>query len=634
MRVPVEVPTGAQENDAAFNLTSRITQIFEQKGPFRNITEDGLAAESDSSETDSDNGQDVQRDDSVENKTEEQIAKQRLELYDAIAQGTIQVNSALDFISMLLSQKSVMAQGSFSPALKQAVQPGMFDSLVLPEGQVAQNIDSLAEISKGWKSKAFATASTDLLEASKRLQNSAERESSFWSQVAVVGGKGWKASRHPRSSRVIGVHYGLAESAPQFRNRGFALLRQNADSAVYLDQTNLPRSRKRLCVDVVRNDEITGRHAPALVSSDNTTEFESQIVTARDNLLDEELFHEIGREARLAANQGIITRAEELELTIEDDLKIRLSLTGPEISPVGGAESDDDLASFIGLSARNLLLQAHDENRRRRSDPPPPIAVRAFPEPEYPILRPLIAVFRHALADKRMLNLVTTSILWPLQAAMWAGKDVDIERKSDSDNPSSESAMSQSIVSTEPQVTEYVFTLPSGKTATFKITTYLGRPSYGTSYETSEVVYSFTTFHHRRYVSVKMLQLALARLVTIDLAAFVVSTSAANVTGDSPRKWTITDPINAGLSLPRGGETKHKLSMKFKFESNTLTATVETVVPRTKQSKSLGMVWGPLGSSRPQRRIGNWSIPAFVKRESLLNVERFAVAMAREEPPR
>ena len=143
-----------------------------------------------------------------------------------------------------------------SPALKEAVPIGTLATHVLqskPPPTALRKQLNLA--SQGWRSNSFKSASEKLSKASTKLQAEAEKESKYWAQIADLTARGWPVSRLPRDAKAIGVHFGFPEAAQQFRDRGFALLRQSEDGTVSLDN---PRRRKRLGVAVTRNNKTTG----------------------------------------------------------------------------------------------------------------------------------------------------------------------------------------------------------------------------------------------------------------------------------------------------------------------------------------------------------------------------------------
>lgn len=580
MRVPVELPPGDYQSDTPTDLSSRINQIFNQKGPFRNVTEESVLNDPSSDESDNEDN-DLRKDETSEDEHDpERLLKERNELLQMITESNIQINSALDFISMVLSQTSQIAKGSFSEGLRQAVVPGMFNTMVLSEGHAEPNVKSLAEISFGSKATSLSKASDNLMAASKRLQNTTEQDSLFWSQVAEVKEKGWRLSRHPRASHVIGVHFGSAESAPQFRARGFAVMRKDENSELFLDRSGSSSRPKRVAVTVFRNDRNVGSFTPSLAASADATDIENQIVNARDSLLDEELFYEIGREARLAANQGIVSRGEDIEFSIDAHTKFRLSLQAPAAAPLRIQGELDAMAMYISFALRSLLVQAHHEHLLRRSLAPAPMSARPPLQPEYALLRPLMAKLKHVLAVMNVRRQIEQVVVQPLSRA---GLGVSLELvKEESRAMNSSPDIAESIVSVKPQITRFALKLPTTKSNEVTVRTYLGRPIYGTAYEASEMEYDVAKFHASQYDTPDLLAKALSRLAILDLTSLVIH--------HDKKRWHSSQPRKGLLSLISNNGKDDAIELRLQFVSDTLVAQIQSSPSRDAKGR-LNIAW-------------------------------------------
>lgn len=126
---------------------------------------------------------------------------------------------------------------------------------------------------------------------------------------------------------------------------------------------------------------------------------ETLILNARNSIYDEELQHELHREARNDVSHGIrcidgkITMPYEGEKHIEIDL---LSSTDNDacFSNYEG-KSDKRVADSIAISLRILLSHAHRQNLHRRSQLPPRITENKTPRPLHAILRPILENLQH-----------------------------------------------------------------------------------------------------------------------------------------------------------------------------------------------------------------------------------------------
>ncbi len=134
---------------------------------------------------------------------------------------------------------------------------------------------------------------------------------------------------------------------------------------------------------------------------------ERLILQARNSIFDEELYHELNREARNLTNQGVRCVGDAIILPYEADKQLGIDLvplggTDPTISPTMESNAnretphgDDIIVKSIAISLRILLSYAHHQNLARRSQPPPPIRETKPPRLIYPILKPILEIMRH-----------------------------------------------------------------------------------------------------------------------------------------------------------------------------------------------------------------------------------------------
>lgn len=127
-----------------------------------------------------------------------------------------------------------------------------------------------------------------------------------------------------------------------------------------------------------------------------------QIVEARDNLFEEELFHELLREARVMTSQGVTTRENLIQIPVGDEheeVLLDLEEVGPARQPeertTPVATAEDTLAEAVAHTVRILLTYAHRQNLRRRTQLPPPFSLKRKPAPEYQLMRPVLAYLQH-----------------------------------------------------------------------------------------------------------------------------------------------------------------------------------------------------------------------------------------------
>ena len=148
------------------------------------------------------------------------------------------------------------------------------------------------------------------------------------------------------------------------------------------------------------HDRFTGCSKPGKSASSEES-IESRILQARDTVFEEELFHELVREARIMGGQGVTTRQNLIRFAVSDEQEVMLDLVDvdqerPEDVDIEVSHEDDDaLADAIAHSIRILLTYAHRQNLRRRTQSPPPLSQKRRQTPEYHLLRPVIAYLEH-----------------------------------------------------------------------------------------------------------------------------------------------------------------------------------------------------------------------------------------------
>ena len=123
----------------------------------------------------------------------------------------------------------------------------------------------------------------------------------------------------------------------------------------------------------------------------------TEILNARDSIFDEELHHEIHREARNLVNQGIRCVGTSVLIPYETDKQIELDLISPEHSISEDVNGSNLVVDNVATSLRILLSYAHRQSLRSRSQTPPPIRESKKPRPLYALLKPVIEYFQHQL---------------------------------------------------------------------------------------------------------------------------------------------------------------------------------------------------------------------------------------------
>lgn len=473
-----------------------------------------------------------------------------------------------------------------SPALKEAVPVGTLASHVLPNKATPTDVRKQLNLaSQGWRSHTFKSVSDKLSAASSRLQSDAERESKYWAQVADLTSRGWPVSRLPRDSRAIGVHFGFAEAAPQFRDRGFALLRQLDDGIVSLDNR---RKRRRLGVYVTRGSNTTGAFHFHTTQKVQHIDINRQITEARDALFEEELFHEISREARLIANQGIITHGQAIDIVVGSHYQISLVFAEDHKKATSLKADDCEIAEFVGMSLRLLLNAAHEQNLARRSQRPPVMTLKPRSTPEYAIIRPILAHLRH----RTQLTTLWSSCDRQIRPFTASGLSLSITAKSSNAEvlkslqiESSSSILSDLML---PARTAFELNLTSNKGLQIGLATFLGPPLFGSRFETSEIDFGFLSTPLSHHETVESVIYFIRHILLLDLVAHVesrASQAGRSHQGLDPTKsiqWKVSRPHSGLVTQYVSGEAVKTIQITVQAQSISLKLTQDLVTDSSK----------------------------------------------------
>lgn len=395
-------PTVDKDKKSLKYLISRINQ---QKGSFRNVTEQSLEEEiqaQDAGKTDTDDQDVVETVETVEEvedvKTkQEEVTKAREVIVKQIGQAHNESAQALDFVSLLLSKHvPAAAQTTLSPFLQKTLPLGSLGGEVVREPQVSELEKYNQEmVSIGWRLQSLNGAADSLLKSAARLEEEMERETTYWDQVLAVKDKGWSLSRLPREKHTLGVRYGFAEAYADFRDRGLAALRRDPDGNVSLDRGLWSSGDKALCVRILQQGKpiASSKKSPNGVPEDDSVT--KEILKARNSIFDEELHQEVHREARKFVSQGVRCIGKSVLLPYETNKQIEIDLISLEDEDSEAPAGDSTITDGIALSLRILLSHAHQQNLQRRSQIPPPLRETKPLRPTYALLKPVIEHIQH-----------------------------------------------------------------------------------------------------------------------------------------------------------------------------------------------------------------------------------------------
>ncbi|KAF7511493.1 hypothetical protein GJ744_004081 [Endocarpon pusillum] len=552
LKLPLRLSVSKRKDDDS--LQSRIFQINSQKGAFRNITEASLREGIRSGKQQ--DGQDTSMagvEDSEAEQPENQyetIIKRREEMMQQLRRAQNDTLMSLDFISLLLSKHAPnTAKSTMSPTLQAAVPIETLDARIMKYTAPTPSEARSAElVSRAYKLQGFSDVADKILVAASRLEDEATKEQQYWEQILSIKRKGWAISKVPRDPRTLGVHFGFRDAAPFFRNRGFAALRRDADGGLRLDHGAVPSRPVAVQVSILRNGRNCGSSAISPSHMATKEAIDEQILQARNTLYEEELFFELGREARSLANQGATMSSKQIRMPVDEQTQLQIDLINSDhhSSSNIAAGSDQQLADGIAISLRILLAHAHEQNLRRRSQPPPPMTLKSRPIPEYALLRPIIAHLQHRNHVKSLTNFLQT-ITQPLKSA---GTRCDVQSTtSPLDTLTSVSSSSSSSTTVTPNAILQTLTHPLTTTLTLHlptashslnltISTNLSPPLLGTEYSFSPQTLTYhsssssspTPLTLPTLSNLDEVEILVRRVLTIDLVECIASHCTATAT--------------------------------------------------------------------------------------------------------
>ena len=314
----------------------------------------------------------------------------------------------MDFLSLLLSSYEVQAaKSSLSPYVQSNLPSQSLGAEIITEplGSASNRGDALT--SAGWKVQSLNSTADSLLKAAKRLEKEVSLETQFWGHVLSITDKGWPISRLPRAKQVLAARFGCLESPTEFREKGLAPLRRSEDGSIDLDlSATIKGPPQTLRARVLQNNTTIACSTGKIDSMDDDS-LDSNMVRARDNIFDVELFDVLCREGRLLTSRGIRCNDKTISIPLEDDKVILIELVDqirnvPPPLPEDVPKTYQRLPQLAIIALRLLLLHSHRQNYRRRTRKPLPISERPMQRIPPVILRPITSYLQHRKAIKEL----------------------------------------------------------------------------------------------------------------------------------------------------------------------------------------------------------------------------------------
>ena len=313
---------------------------------------------------------------------------------------------------------------------------------------------------------------------------------------------------------------------------------------------------------------------------DNLEPLTRAILQARNDIFDEELFHEIYREARTLTNRGVRCSSDTIGIPAEWDTRILVDLV-----PVDTTESEPDSANFtrsdtqfvniLANALRILLSHAHRQNLKRRSQPPPALTEKPPQRPSYFILRPVLDYLCYKSESRQVLR-----FLRDLEATLREAKLGLV--MDDSGITTSLTNAFDTLLQKPTQVSEALvdllsrtmlhvckLTLPSGKQAAVQVRT----GSLGIEYKIMQELDGKASMVETMGTgSPRGLKNGLWRVVRDDVMSLIESDTEG-------KRWQVSSPFSGEMSLDRGARqqaqvllvdmSENGLSVRWDGQENT-----------------------------------------------------------------
>ena len=352
-----------------------------------------------------------------------------------------------------------------------------------------------------------------------------------------------------------------------------AALRRSANG-VYLDLGIRSPTPRRLRVRIQLGDRALACSTFKKDQHNADQSVNREILRARNNIYDEELFHELNREARILSSHDVSSSGGVITIPMGNGQYILVDMISEDEPVPHVEEPENGIADIIVNVFRILLSHAHRQTKHRRSNVPPPLTQQRPPRPFYPISRPVLAFFQHHSALEKwnlylgdfatLLRKANVSLLID-SSSSWA----ELAKATEITVQSSQSFADTFIKSlTSPLLSPIMLTLPT--TPRPQIMIELLTHPLGTQYkvtvlspqETSPLaeISPATTF-----TSAIDAQSHITHLLTLDLMYLIEQSSKGS-------KWQVSSAQNGQLSSDHGDRPSFQvLQLKLSRESIDLT---------------------------------------------------------------
>lgn len=358
--------------------------------------------------------------------------RQQLFSHIELSQGESSLSQ--DFVSLLISGlKPTVGLSSMSPYLQANVPIG---SLNADSTSLFMNHND-SFVSSGWKIESLNDAAITLRDAAKRLASEANKEVLYWKSVLSVSSKGEVLFKSRKGeTKDLGVKYGFEDAGSHYHIKGTAILKRLHNGVISF-QTDSSKKLKVIRVTIyhmVNGERIkTGVSSPFYEKEScilNCENIAREIQDARSLIFEEELFHEMLKEARDLASHRVQVIDHKIVVNLYDEI-LEVDFIDPTLSTdITPPIQSSTRSSLFCAVFRILLCNLHRRNLERRRQSPASLSTQERPKRHsIYILKPLLA---HVLHEK-ILNRTRKALELLVQGSLSgesAIKPVTIEQES------------------------------------------------------------------------------------------------------------------------------------------------------------------------------------------------------------
>ena len=196
-----------------------------------------------------------------------------------------------------------------------------------------------------------------------------------------------------------------------FRDRGLAALRREEDGSLSLDRGFRSTGDRTIRVRLLHQGKQIASSMTTAPKSVMDHSVETEILNARNSIFDEELHHEIHREARNLVNKGVRCVGTSVLIPFESNKQLEIDLVSTEDNNLDNAAEDNigssRMVEYATLALRILLSYEHRQNLQSRSKKPPALRESKPPRRLYPILKPVVEYLQHRSHVRALQKILT-----------------------------------------------------------------------------------------------------------------------------------------------------------------------------------------------------------------------------------